>query len=235
MKISPPRLNDLNSPLNSPPPSLTHSPLHSQTSSESHLCWICFDDENQEILLANTCGCKSRNVHASCLTKWISRSKQKECKVCTEEWPDIFISSSEILSTIESPHDIKCFSISLLFSYGFVYGIVYATFAIGDYAVQIFIAILGNSLIIAIWNKICASPTRRTIRKKACEDISLLIGVYSCFLVGWICGYMIVLPDLKNFLMCGLIGHSFNFASWLFVSFLRYFCVSTELSFDETQ
>ena len=237
MQISPPRLNDLHSPLNSPHASVTHSPLHSQASSDSQTCWICFDDESQEILLGNVCGCKNRNVHASCLAKWINRSNQKECKVCTQKWPDIFISSSEIISIAPraEPHDIACFSVSLLFSYGFVYGVVYAAFAVNDFAVQFFIAALGNAEIILSWNKICASPARRTIRKRACEDVSFLIAVYSLFLVGWICGYMIVLPDLKNFLMSGLIAHTFNFASCFFVSFLRCFCVNEEVEAEEEE
>lgn len=231
MKISPPRLNDLHSPLNSPRASVTHSPLHSQTSSDFQACWICFDEESQEVLLSNVCGCKNRNVHASCLAKWINRSNQKECKVCTKEWPDIFISSSEIISIaprVES-HDIACTSVSLLFCIGFVYGILYATFAPGDFVMQFFIAVLGNTVIIGVWNKICASPARRTIRKKACEDVSILIAVYSFFLTGWICRYMIVLPDLKNFLVCGFIAHTLNFGSFFFVSFLRCFCVNEEM------
>lgn len=235
MQTLPPRLNDLHSPLNSPRASVTHSPLHSplhsQTSSESGLCWICFDDESQEVLLGNVCGCKTRNVHASCLAKWIDRSNQKECKVCTQKWPDIFISSSEIISIAPraDPRGIACFSTSLLFSYGFVYGVVYAAFAVGDFALQYFIAILGNAVIIGLWNKICASPARRTIRKKACEDVSFLIAVYSFFLTGWICGYVVVFPELKKFLVCGLIAHGFNFASCLFVSLLRCFCANEEI------
>lgn len=237
MQISPPRLNDLHSPLNSPCASVAHSPLRSQTSSETGLCWICFDDESQELLLGNVCGCKSRNVHASCLAKWIDRSNQKECKACTQKWPDIFISSSEIISITPrtEPHGMACSSVSLLFSCGFVYGIVYAAFAVGDFPVQFFIAALGNATIIGIWNKICACPARQTIRKRACEDVSFLITVYSFFLMGWVFGYMLVLPVIKNFLMCGLIAHGFNFCCCFFVSFLRCFCINEETEAEETE
>ena len=237
MRISAPHLNDLHSPLNSPRASLTHSPLHSQTSSESVICWICLDDESHEVLLGNICGCKSRCVHGSCLAKWIDRSNEKECKVCTEKWPGVFTAPpSEIISV--SPrrteaNDIACFSTSLLFSNGFVYGLLYASFGMDDFLAQFFIATIGNAAIIGTWNMIFASPARRTVRKRACEDVSFLIAVYSFFLMGWMCGYMLVLPDLKNFLVCGITAHGFNFASCFFVAFLRCFCVNTEVEAEE--
>lgn len=240
MNALPPRLSDLQSPLHSPSNSVSHtplcSPLNSQTSSDTQLCWICFDDESEEVLLINTCGCKNRLVHASCLAKWIERSRQTECKVCTQKWHDIFVSSSrpsEMLSAAvparlrhPEPREIAWNAITFLFSVGFVYGGVYGGFA-SDVVSQVFIATTSNFVIISLWNKMCACPLRRTSLKSAYEDVALLVGTYVFFLFGWIIGFLLIVPHLSVFMYRGMIGHSFNFGACFFTSFLRCFCTKT--------
>lgn len=227
-------LVDLQSPLTSSCLSALPSPTNSSVSSDSHLCWICFDEETGELLIANACGCTSRQVHASCLARWIYLSKHKECKVCTKEWPSIFLNPSDIVMLHHQPArglerfffgEIACYVVTCMFSLGFVYGLLYATCA-STASMQMFVSLAFNILVVAFWNQACASTERRSSGKFALQDGALLVGTYMCFLVSWGLGYYIVRSDVRLFLLDSIMAHAINFGFCFFVITLRLFCVA---------
>lgn len=210
------------------------SPSHSSASSEAPTCWICMDDESTEVLLVNACGCKDRHVHGSCLASWVHRSQQHTCKACTLPWSPIF-RPSEIISVVDfAPtepslpfhrhHDFACYTLSVMFGFGFIYGMVYAHFAT-TMERQMMTAAFANLCVVFFWNRLCASPFRRQNPRSVFEDICLLCGTYTFFLMGWITGYFILLPNIQMFLYSGIVAHAWNFFTFCFVLNLRCFCL----------
>lgn len=223
------------------------SPAHSCAScasSESPTCWICMDDESTEVLLVNACGCKSRHVHGSCLASWVHRSQQHACKVCTQPWSPVF-RPSEIISVVNFEpaeaslsfdrrrrnHDMSCYSTTLMLTFGFIYGTVYAHFC-SSVERQMMTAVSANLCVIFVWNRLCASPLRRENPHSAFEDLCLLCGTYTFFLTGWIVSYFIILPNIQLFLYSGVVAHAWNFLTFCFLSSMRCFCVSRDNAAD---
>lgn len=233
--LSRPSLVGLHSPLTSPCSSALPSPANSRGSSESHLCWICFDDESDELLITNACACKTRLVHASCLATWIQRSNQKECKVCTQKWPSVFLSSEMMslarpLVVVSGPEpgrpDLACYVISCIFFTGIVYGLLYGVCA-NTATRQLFVTVIFNVLVIALWNKVCASSEHRSSWHSIKQDVGLLVAAYFCFLVGWVFGYFVLQPDLRDYLLGSIMAHAANCSFCFFVVSLRMFCAAT--------
>ena len=208
--------------------------LKSCDSADAPTCWICMDDESTEVLLMNACGCKDRHVHGSCLASWVHRSQQHVCKACTKPWSPIF-RPSEIISVVDfvptepslpfhRHHDVACYSVSLMFSFGFAYGLLYTNYAFSVER-QFLIAILSNACVVLAWNRICASPARRGNPHNALEDLCLMCGTYTFFLLGWITGFFVVTPNIQHFLYNGIPAHAWNFLTFCFVLSLRCFCL----------
>ena len=219
-------------PLPSPAHSLRSS--HSCSSSDAPLCWICMDDESTEVLLMNACGCRDRHVHGSCLASWVHRSQQHACKVCTQPWSPVF-RPSEMLSVVElaprqssiplhRQHDMACYSVSVMFSFGFVYGMLYTHYG-NSVESQLLTSLFANACVVLGWNRVCASPLRRQNPNSAFEDLCMLSGTYTFFLAGWVTMYFVMLPDIQVFLYNSIIAHAWNFFTFCILLSFRCFCL----------
>ena len=125
---------------------------------------------------------------------------------------------------VSGRREIACYVISSIFCVGIVYGLLYAVCA-STVTRQLFAAVFFNVMIVALWNRMSAFAEVRASRQSAVQDTSLLVGAYTCFLVGWVAGYCVILPDLKQFLMESIMAHAVNVVVCLHVILFRVFCV----------
>lgn len=234
--------------IHSPELKLPLTPRSNSSADSALVCWICLDEEKNEPLLGDLCGCRTRFVHELCLKAWIEHSRVLDCKVCTKAFPVSFhcqappvrtipsrapgAPGSPALARLPTPAEIRCLQTTGIVCVGLTYGFLYAAFS-SESLLRYVIVIMSNACILLL---LCCvfSATRGDALPRGPGlsrlgiDLWNICVAYISFFTAWLSAWHTIVDlSWETFVSHGMVAHTINAFAFLVSIAMRCFCVTT--------